>query len=185
GQLGLGTNVDAASWEQVHLADGYRALSISCGAKHTALLVAEDGVALDEGLMMLMPMEDEDTSDDDGILSLRAASRWDEDISNVSFSRAPQLPRHAGSNSGGPPSSRGSNPSDVTSHNNAGLRSSNSIPSSPEEDAHDAFFSTKMIALVCVVSVAMVGIGWLAGRRLRHAGRSSGIQFAPPSLTLT
>ncbi|CUG86073.1 regulator of chromosomal condensation, putative [Bodo saltans] len=161
GQLGLASFSDAQIITPVMLPHGHHAVAVACGGRHTAVLLncensERDGDA-DKGIMNLIPMEDETLSDDEPLRSMRTVSfgRWDEDISSVSFYRAPSFKvgspnpgvesQHAGSSSGHTPSSQ---------HG-----------SSRDDGDYDAFLLAKAVIAITVVVVVAGGLGWIAGKR--------------------
>jgi alpha-tubulin suppressor-like RCC1 family protein len=159
GQLGLGSYFDAQTITPVVVPHGCHALTVACGARHTAMLLNHDEIEGedDAGIMSLVPMEDETLSDDEPLRSLRTVSfgRWDEDISSVSFSRAPHL--KFGSLS---PGSESQHPGSSNGH------ASSSQNGSPREDSdHDAFLSAKVVAVMSAVILVAGTLGWFAGKR--------------------
>jgi alpha-tubulin suppressor-like RCC1 family protein len=77
GQLGS----SACSFKELHqvsLPGAFKAIHVSCGHHHTAVLLTENS----EGLVQFVPMEDSPSSADH-----TRSNRWTEDISNISFSR--------------------------------------------------------------------------------------------------
>lgn len=165
GQLGLGHTNDQSTVQQVPLPQSMHAVGVSCGSSHTAVLLSD---AHDSSMNFILAMEDMSPSEDERRVD---ANRWDEDISNVSFSRAV---RGSGPTGAIPSAvamamSQSTRMLGMSSTENPTSKLTPSHVGSTGADCHDAFRNTKIVASTVFIAIMMMGVGISLARSMRQS----------------